>query len=58
MTGLLVDVQRSTVKIVNVSGLQDYYRLIGCTTVVNIPLRRSRLSGKMETTCPDRRKPL
>ena len=25
---------------------------------VNIPLRRSRLSGKMETTCPDRRKPL
>ena len=33
MTGLLVDVQRSTVKIVNVSGLQDYYRLIGCTTV-------------------------
>ena len=26
--------------------------------LVNIPLRRSRLSGKMETTCPDRRKPL
>lgn len=26
--------------------------------IVNIPLRRSRLSGKMETTCPDRRKPL
>ena len=25
---------------------------------LNIPLRRSRLSGKMETTCPDRRKPL
>ena len=25
---------------------------------MNIPLRRSRLSGKMETTCPDRRKPL
>ena len=28
------------------------------TPEVNIPLRRSRLSGKMETTCPDRRKPL
>ena len=28
------------------------------TEKVNIPLRRSRLSGKMETTCPDRRKPL
>jgi hypothetical protein len=26
--------------------------------ILNIPLRRSRLSGKMETTCPDRRKPL
>lgn len=26
--------------------------------IMNIPLRRSRLSGKMETTCPDRRKPL
>ena len=26
--------------------------------LLNIPLRRSRLSGKMETTCPDRRKPL
>ena len=26
--------------------------------VVIIPLRRSRLSGKTETICPDRRKPL
>lgn len=25
---------------------------------VIIPLRRSRLSGKTETICPDRRKPL
>ena len=29
-----------------------------CLYAMNIPLRRSRLSGKMETTCPDRRKPL
>ena len=28
------------------------------TPELTIPLRRSRLSGKMETTCPDRRKPL
>ena len=33
-------------------GIKDMY------SGVNIPLRRSRLSGKMETTCPDRRKPL
>ena len=30
----------------------------GIIVFLNIPLRRSRLSGKMETTCPDRRKPL
>lgn len=30
----------------------------GINGILNIPLRRSRLSGKMETTCPDRRKPL
>ena len=30
----------------------------GTMNILNIPLRRSRLSGKMETTCPDRRKPL
>ena len=32
--------------------------ILYCFLPVNIPLRRSRLSGKMETTCPDRRKPL
>jgi len=31
---------------------------ISILALLNIPLRRSRLSGKMETTCPDRRKPL
>ena len=43
-----------------------YYRLKrvrkACLEVynpeLNIPLRRSRLSGKIESTCPDRRKPL
>ena len=51
MTGLLVDVQRSTVKIVNVSGLQDYYRLIGCTTVdiVNRKIGKKRY----EIICDD-----
>ena len=34
------------------------YRKVEIIAGVNIPLRRSRLSGKMETTCPDRRKPL
>ena len=33
-------------------------RRISPKRMLNIPLRRSRLSGKMETTCPDRRKPL
>lgn len=37
---------------IKTTGLQAYFYN------VNIPLRRSRLSGKMETTCPDRRKPL
>ena len=32
--------------------------LLPWSSRVNIPLRRSRLSGKLETTCPDRRKPL
>lgn len=41
---------------------RDFYRALCAPECnlegVNIPLRRSRLSGKMETTCPDRRKPL
>ena len=36
----------------------DNQKGIQTIVIVNIPLRRSRLSGKMETTCPDRRKPL
>ena len=47
-------------------GLIDFHCHVGAFVTelgivgeaVNIPLRRSRLSGKMETTCPDRRKPL
>ena len=39
-------------------GQKLYHMEKGDIGFVNIPLRRSRLSGKMETTCPDRRKPL
>ena len=41
--------------------IKEFISKLGIDTLlekVNIPLRRSRLSGKMETTCPDRRKPL
>ncbi|MFR1096874.1 MAG: helix-turn-helix domain-containing protein [Pilosibacter sp.] len=40
-------------EIINICNKPEY-----ASMALNIPLRRSRLSGKMETTCPDRRKPL
>ena len=48
------------VKLVNPHITAEGYKIgtRGFTNYMNSPLRRSRLSGKMETTCPDRRKPL
>ena len=33
-------------------------KILAYKDMMIIPLRRSRLSGKTETICPDRRKPL
>ena len=51
MRGLLLDVMENKVEVVEVNGLDDYYRLIGCSLV---DITQREIAGKYyEIICDD-----
>lgn len=51
MRGLLLDVMQNKVEVVEVNGLDDYYRLIGCSL---IDITQRKIAGKYyEIICDD-----